>query len=516
MSGDQHSRVPAPLSDHPLRPRKNVLARAPAYLLALLAGFGFVYGFAVGLKFTIAFVGMIGLFSVVALFVADLRSFLLFSLIFCVPLQIDYHLVYERLEMESTLFMSGITVDITEVVLAAAYFLWAASAALYKQGHRLTLGGSVGGLLLLWIACGAITSFLAADRFRFSVYELIALSKGFLIYFYVVNNIRGRRDLRTVIAALFATTAAHALYILFQFATRLNYTLQGEPQPYIGPEGFRSIGFFGSPDAAAALISFIIPIGIAYYLIYRKRPERPLILVGLVVALAAIMATKVRAAGLAVLISTMVVFLIAHVRHRITSATLFKGALVAIIALILISPAVYDRFQRGSWGEQRLPLMETSINMIKDHPVFGVGLNNYPFNIEEYVPVRFRGRWEYTVHNEYLLRLAEGGAVGFVVYYALNIVFMLLLWRLTKSSDTLVYVLGVGLFAVMIGSIPHRFFSFFHYVNFYNQFCVLLAAGAATALLERRKSGRETSEREGEIGTAAPNPSKTTVAARSG
>ena len=57
--------------------------------------------------------------------------------------------------------------------------------------------------------------------------------------------------------------------------------------------------------------------------------------------------------------------------------------------------------------------MESSLQMIKAHPVFGVGLNNFLVNLPEFQKTHNSVFSLQPVHNIYLLVLAETGIIGF-------------------------------------------------------------------------------------------------------
>ncbi len=458
------------------------------FLFAISVALIYATTFLTSAKHIIVAHGLSFLFLGFAIALRHVRSYMIFLLILCIPLQLGYHVLYDPLtNIESTPFMAGIPVDITDLVLLALYAHWMAILSMTKRAPGLTIGRPFGTILLIWLVYLLLSSLAVAAHFRYSLYECIALFKGFMLYFYLVNNTSTEQDLRLIVYALLIMTAVHALYVAWQFATGLNYTVHGEFQRYVGPEGFRSIGFFGSPDATSTMMSAVVPIGLAYYFVIRERRGRLLTLAGMVLVLMAIMFTKVRAAGFAVLVSSATLLLVGFIRGRISSATFLKAVVAGIIVLVLAMPFVVQRFQTGTWGEDRAPLMSTAVQMIKDNWMLGVGVNNYPFDIMQYVPPRLRGTWSYTVHNEYLLRWSETGVIGFLIYYMLNIVLGLKLWKLTRSPNPWIFVVAAGLFAWLIGSVPHRVFSYYHYVNWYLEFCVILALTYLASTLEARR-----------------------------
>jgi O-antigen ligase len=462
----------------------SLLAWGSAGLAAsVLLAYVYVLAFGVGFRAVFVLNAGAALFLAMTLFLNRLHHFLLVLVVVCIPLQFGYHIVHEPLEdVESQPFMTGIIIDSVDVVLLALYARWTLLRAAHRDTRPLTMGKPVGTLLITWILYGLVSSYATAVNWRYSFYECFALFKGFLLYLYLVNNLRTKQDVNVIVYALFGATVVHALYIIGQFVTGLNYTLHGELQSYVGPEGFRSIGFFGSPDAASALMSIIIPVALAWLIVTPRGALRRLILASVFIVIIAILCTKVRAAGFAVVISSSLVFIIAFAKGRISSRQFSAALLTATLCLILVSPMVVHRFLVGTRGEDRLPLAVTAIKMFSDHRLFGIGPNNYTFRIDEYLPTRLRYSWKYVVHNDYLLRLAESGVVGFVIYYALLLAVMRRLWRLRGSRDPLAFGLSVGLFSAMAGSLPHRIFSSYHYINLFNELCVVYAL---TTVLDR-------------------------------
>ncbi|HMK35221.1 MAG TPA: O-antigen ligase family protein [Desulfomonilaceae bacterium] len=456
--------------------------------IALLLGYLYVNALSISYRAAILVHGGAVFVLGLGLFIRDLRAFLLFVVVFCIPLQFGYHVIHEPLaDMESQPFSAGIAVDSVDVILILLYMHWIATAAYNRQRARFTLGGTLGAMLCIWIVYLFFQSSLAATRFRYSFFEICVLLKGFLLFLYLVNRLSDKRDLKIVVYALFAGAVAHGMYIWLQYATKLNYTLHGELVTYMGPEGFRSRGFFGSPDAAATLISLVFPVGLAYYLVIRDKRARGTALMCMLLVLVAIAFTQVRAAGLGIFVSSLVLLAITYGRGWIPASRIIKTVGALLLILMLASPFIVERFQFGTWGEDRVPLMETAWNMIKNNWLLGVGANNYPLEVQRYVPVNARHAWLYTVHNEYFLRLAETGIIGASLYFGFSLLMMVKLWRLCRSPDPWIYLVAAGFFAALVGSIPHRMLSFYHYVNVFMQICVMMALTQVLENLEKRR-----------------------------
>lgn len=487
---------------------RNVFLLAASYVaivLIVLIAYLYVISFSLGYRMVIVVHGGALFFLGCAIFLKQLRRFLIFVAVFCIPLQFGYHLIHEPVTaMESQPFVSGIRIDSVDVILMLLYAHWAVLISRDKGRRRVRLGHPIGTLLLIWIVYCFVASLWTSVQWRYSLFEVIELTKGFLLYLYVVNNTASKEDFLAVVYGLFANTLAHGGYLLMQYVTGLNYSIHGVLFGHIGPEGFRSVGFFGSPDAASALISVVFPVGVAYFLCFTGRTRRSGIAVSLILLVIAVMCTKVRASGFAILISSFTILWLCYWRGWISSWRLTQMILVGAVLLALISPFVVERFRTGTYGADRIPLMLTAVNMIKDQPVLGVGVNNYAFRVEHYVPLKLKYTWSYIVHNEYLLRLAETGAVGFLLYYSLLLAVMVRLWRTTRSPDVWIFVVSAGFLAALIGSLPHRLVSFYHYLNFFLQWCVVLAlTQVMTTFEQERQTAIEANPESGEERKAA-------------
>ena len=476
-------------------PLRSVAAVLITGFVFLILGYLYVYSFTFGYRMVTLVHGAALFFLGCVLFIRHLQSFLLFCMIFCISLQFGYHIVHTPLpDIESQPFMSGISIDSVDVILLLLYAYWGFRVSARLTTTPVTLGHPLGTMMLVWIGYCFAASLLKSRSLYFSLYEVVVLFKGFLVYFYLINNAVTRRDLRVVMYALFATTLAHALYIIFQYVTGLNYTLHGDFQTYVGPEGFRSIGFFGSPDAAASMMSMMLPVGLSYYFFVEERSRRVLIAAWMTLVMAAILCTKVRAAGLAVAISLPSVVVITYLKDRTTGSRVIGVFLGGLLFVLLAFPYILHRFEIGTYGEARLPLVETAWAMFKDHWLMGVGANNYFFFILDYVPPKLRHTWFYIVHNEYLLRLAETGVVGALLYYSLTVALFTRLFRAMRSSDPWIFTVAAGFFSALIASLPHRLFSYYHYVNLFMLFCIILAVAYHLTELDRTSRERETSD----------------------
>lgn len=459
-------------------------------IAAPVAGYLYAQLFTYGPRLIIAVHLAVVFFFVCALFHRHLRSFLLFAVVFVIPMQVDYHLLYRPFgqQFESPPFAAGIKVDAVDIVLIMLYFAWLFDAATRKEHGRLTFGHPLGTLLLAWVLLGLLTSAFSASHFEYSVYETLFLIKGFLLYFFLINNMLGEKDFRIVVAALVAGAVAEGIYMIGQYATGLNYTLKGEFHAIRGPEGFRTAGFSGGADAACQMMAYALNIAVAYLYVAESRKHRVMTYAAILCIVLGILSTKFRAAAAAAAIGVMLVLFMGYVRRWISAVQILKAAIGVILFLLVISPALVYRFRVGEYGEVRVPLMLTASRMARDNWVLGVGAGNYMFNVEKYVPYKLREAWVHVVHNEYLRMFAERGILGALMYYLLVTLTVVQFWRCRGSPNATIMVVSTALFCALVASIYSRFFGIYYQPVQYQFSCVVLALATWMGAFEGRKA----------------------------
>jgi len=98
-----------------------------------------------------------------------------------------------------------------------------------------------------------------------------------------------------------------------------------------------------------------------------------------------------------------------------------------------------------------MPLNELAGVMIMDHPVMGVGANNFAVAMEPYLARGFSGEFLYTVHNTYLLVWAETGIGGLIVFVWLLITIVRQGSKCWQLRDFLFAPIALGCTAAVIG-----------------------------------------------------------------
>jgi hypothetical protein len=96
-----------------------------------------------------------------------------------------------------------------------------------------------------------------------------------------------------------------------------------------------------------------------------------------------------------------------------------KGALILSILIIILSPfLIYSLsiINNDTSIFRRNYLNLTAVNMLSDHLLWGVGLNNFTAQVEQYSPTREVVRFTQPSHNSLLLILSETGLIGLSLF----------------------------------------------------------------------------------------------------
>ena len=95
--------------------------------------------------------------------------------------------------------------------------------------------------------------------------------------------------------------------------------------------------------------------------------------------------------------------------------------------------------------DERMNLMKIAWNIIKDHPIIGIGISTYGDRYKAYIPDELMNTWVYAVHNQYLLIWAETGTLGIrciFVWFLLGVIKKAI--RCAKRKNDLLAPLSLG------------------------------------------------------------------------
>jgi putative inorganic carbon (HCO3(-)) transporter len=235
----------------------------------------------------------------------------------------------------------------------------------------------------------------------------------FTVPFIVSLNLSARWR-KIVFQALLVSAVLAALYGIFQFFSGLDIIRN----KMLGPFGshYRAEGAYGSflTYAGNQLMVFACAYA-AFLLSSNKRLEKTGYLAAAGILFISIVASESRGTWLAVPV-ILLIGLIAVPRKQLLYATgtLLAVAIVITLAVPEISSRALSIFNLAQ-NEARLNLWKTSLAIISDHPLLGIGYGNFNDYVEIYrIPGYYDARGH--AHNDYLNNAVMSGIPGLLAW----------------------------------------------------------------------------------------------------
>jgi O-antigen ligase len=213
----------------------------------------------------------------------------------------------------------------------------------------------------------------------------------------------------------------------------------------------RVSGTIGSPNPAAAYLAMMMAVALGVLLAGVGRRDKYLAGIGLAAATLPLIFTLSRGGWLSffVALTTVVIF----GGRRVPRKALRVIAVVLVLLVLPFTGAIKERLESDDNGSAaaRMPLNHLAGVMIKDHPLLGVGANNFAVAMKPYLAHGFSGDFLYTVHNTYLLVWTETGIGGLIALVWLLSAIVLQGLKCWQSRDSLFAPLALGCTAAVLG-----------------------------------------------------------------
>jgi hypothetical protein len=406
-----------------------MLSVRPAASRALSAAFGIVgigvlLALATDLALTVLtpakFAFVVGGFALLVptIVLADPKPYWLFLLVFSVPFDISKILSSGMVDSEALVGLYGmpasgtiaLEIYLTDVVLVAVLLPWLARLCLRRE--RLYFP-KIGYLFVLYLGWALLVSLINSVSLYLTMFELFRQILYFLFFLYLINNVKTRSQLRSVVWAVFLgfIIGASSVIAFFELGigtqTLAFAALHDQPTtstPKFGKAGTqgwtpqtltvnntnrglgalgisqdiqRSQGMFRHPAIPASLCGLILPIVLAYIIAARNRRNRIVFLLIYAIGVVALLLTFSRAGLIGIVAGTVVFFAVARWAGFISRFVLRLFTVTSLSAVALLVPLLLTYFgSRTETFYMRFTMMEIAVLGYAEHPVLGVGLNN--------------------------------------------------------------------------------------------------------------------------------------------
>jgi len=292
------------------------------------------------------------------------------------------------------------------------------------------------------------SEFIAVEKAE-GRFMIVHLTRALLLFHLMATRLSDQAEILALVKGLL-------LGLLFQSAIGF---YQWQIGPVVLPffdivNTWRSSGTLGPPNAFGAYLLTLVPFAVrgVFYL-----PMRPKWLWGTVLLLstASLFSSYVRGAWLAFMISMLIFFLVDMSKSKLTTRKKITFIVIVIIFGIGMSIKYGDEIvnrmadseesMMGDAKHSRKSLALDALRIIDEHPILGVGINNYRY----YADKQIGGTR--IVHNAYLLITAEQGVVGGILFVVVHLSILIVGMRLLRSPSTFYYQMGAAALTSMLG-----------------------------------------------------------------
>jgi len=403
----------------------------------------------------------------VALIFGNLEKLLLAAILLEMPIRIDKSFFYID-RAEDVAAIGGLYVSLTTICLAGLYALWISRTLgqRTKADLKEPFVSGVRPAMVLYVAISLLSILVARDKL-IALFSANLLFQAFLVMVYIAFNMRTRKDIEFLLLVLAFSACLQALIMLFLVATKSSFKIGTIYARVDYTYGMRVAGTIGSPNNTSHYFTSLLAPLLGLMLSRAKRWYKPLIAIVFVLGIVALVVTFSRGGWLGFAISMMVLIFIGWRMGLLPiQVIIFVGFVFVLVFFsfqdLLMARLIGNDSISQNAVEGRIPLLALAVEMIRDHPFRGVGLNNFWIVWDPYLDTDYSGIWLHIVHNKFLLVWAETGIAGIVAFFAFLGTSLFQCWRIIKSGDEVFAPIALGFMGAMFGRMAHMNFDIFN------------------------------------------------------
>jgi len=343
-----------------------------------------------------------------------------------------------------------------------------------RFGERLPLPISRQYLPFLLFLCYSMLTLLGSDNAYDGFLEFSNFAAGFIL-FYVTNLFFGdKRSIEKFFFLLLTVSAVVSLFgILQEFGWE--FLFSNPTNDAVSP--------IGHPNITAQFFSFAFPIFVIMVFISSGNLKRIFHSISLFVITFYLIISGCRGSWLGIILSMFLLSILYLIMVRkfegITKSfgknkVLISSFVFFLIALLVIGGYKFSAFERlqglthireGGAGF-RLYLWKGTLEMVRSHPLFGVGFGNFQHNYPLFRSIKeieLSGGATYiqNAENDFLQILAETGFIGLMLFlFVILSIFREGLKRIKPSKEPRVLLLHIGLALGILSGLVHSLSSF--------------------------------------------------------
>lgn len=307
-----------------------------------------------------------------------------------------------------------------QTAIVVALFAWLA---------RMLVWGRIGFVrtpLDLPILAYLITQVISVAFSPFKAHSLLALKEEWLllVFFLITNNVEGEGKAKKLFTILISVSALVGFYAIWQHYSGMDLYRHRMLEPR--GDVFLSLGLFdhhltfGGYYMLVFLLAFVFLISAGGSGLLRISSFVASVVLGF-----SLVFSYARSAWLGAVAGGLSYGLLKGGRFILF---LVLGLIVLCLLIYFVEPTSWERIKeidlsKDQPGSTRIRLWQTSINMIRDKPIWGIGLGNFSRIFDRY---KVEGTYDTTCHphNDFLNVAVNSGILGLLAYLSIWAVFL--------------------------------------------------------------------------------------------
>lgn len=389
-----------------------------------------------------------------------LERLLLVMIIFDLSIGLDLNLFYAEW-LGDLSAVSGLTISLITLCLVALYGWWLLRHMAGYERFPLRALLTTSKAYVTYTAL-TIFSIVVATDYLLATFEINLVVQGLLLYMAIVYTVKNRNDVHFLMIFLILGLGLQGSIMIMLKAIGGTLDLgiiKAAPDPY-----GRLSGTVGGPNQSASF--FVMWLGLTFGMLLTPVSARikAMGVAVIIVTMPALLFTYSRGGWIACAITFGLTGLVAWWRKWLPTYVPFAVALIAPAVLVPAWPHISGRLfgDDGGSAEARLPLIRLALLIIRDHPILGVGANNYIYMFPQYLTSEFATIWIRVVHNKYLLIWAEAGIGALLAWLWFLFQSLQRGWQVVRLNDPYLSPLALGLITAIIGWMVHMQVALFH------------------------------------------------------
>lgn len=225
---------------------------------------------------------------------------------------------------------------------------------------------------------------------------------------------------------------------------------------YLATKQLHVTSFYGHHVIFGSFMEVVLPILTVFFIEQSNCRKKALYFFMGLICLVALILTLARGPWLGTAIALFIVIISMKKKLSENKKSMIAGAILIILLLTISSPLYLNRVKTitdptMSSNYHRLLIWDSTIHMIQDYPLTGVGLGQFikVYN-EQYISPLSLERFHPHAHNSYLMYAAENGLINLLAFFYLLI--SILKSLLDKKGDPISIAVLATFIAIVVSS----------------------------------------------------------------